>query len=821
MNHLLTLNGDRNQNDGGLMIKKMARLLVLSLFLLMYAPVWSSDWNPQEKQNTSRTELVNSKQTLKESIPELEAFIKTRLDPTDKQGQQKLIQAKMKLISAYQKMGFMEKALALVDENLNELNKPINELLAIQILSQASDFELSMGELYLAEEYILRAKKLQHKKIPPLLSAQLFQRAGNSATLLGKYEASIKDFQISMDFAELAGNRDLLIKSHINQLFPTLQLTVGKPKVVLQQIQEVVSMIPQLSSASLQGNAYITVGVLVFEQMAHFSEQNIREELLRISYQCLSQAKKLAENATNYRQLSVSSGYLAKLYLQQSRFAEAQSLTNMAIFYAQQKQMPEYLYQWYELRGRLLARNGQLDEAIATYQQAVKILAPIRNYIDLGVRSPVRSFENGVKAVYYAYADLLLQKAQQTTDSKQQQDYLYQARDAIESLKAAELENYFKDDCVATLQASQKSLETVSPGILVLYPISLPDRLVLLISSSQGIKQYSIPVTAKELKQHTLSFRRNLQSRPHNRFLYQAGQLYDWMIRPILGDIRHWQVDTLIIVADGLLRTIPFSALHDGQQFLIEQYAIANAPGFKLIDPKPLQWKDNKVLLAGLSEAVQDFSPLPNVPKELSRIESVLLAKELVGDKIVDQEYTLQEMQHKLQSSQYSVVHMATHAQFTGQHNNDFLLTYDDKLTIDKLKSLIGFGRFRDKPIELLTMSACQTALGNERAALGLAGVAIKAGARSALATLWFVDDEATSIAVTDFYQALAGKRLVPIVAQQLDKHSLPINSAQVTNRKAVSKAKALQEVQIAMIKQPRYWHPSYWAPFLLIGNWL
>ena len=115
---------------------------------------------------------------------------------------------------------------------------------------------------------------------------------------------------------------------------------------------------------------------------------------------------------------------------------------------------------------------------------------------------------------------------------------------------------------------------------------------------------------------------------------------------------------------------------------------------------------------------------------------------------------------------------------------------------MDKLQNIIGLGRFRDKPLELLTLSACKTAVGDDKAALGLAGIAVKAGARSAIATLWFVDDEATSIAVADFYR-------------------------QLLQKPGLSKAKALQIVQKKLIAQDRYWHPSYWGPFLLIGNWL
>jgi len=144
----------------------------------------------------------------------------------------------------------------------------------------------------------------------------------------------------------------------------------------------------------------------------------------------------------------------------------------------------------------------------------------------------------------------------------------------------------------------------------------------------------------------------------------------------------------------------------------------------------------------------------------------------------------------------YSIVHIASHGHFDSDAAKTFVLTYDGKLSLDELERMIRPSQIRDKPVELLTLSACQTAAGDDRAALGLAGIAVKAGARSAFATLWFVDDEASTMLVGDFYS---------------DLHNLP----------GISKAKALQKAQVKLLADPRYGHPCYWAPYLIIGNWL
>jgi CHAT domain-containing protein len=140
-------------------------------------------------------------------------------------------------------------------------------------------------------------------------------------------------------------------------------------------------------------------------------------------------------------------------------------------------------------------------------------------------------------------------------------------------------------------------------------------------------------------------------------------------------------------------------------------------------------------------------------------------------------------------------VHIASHGLVESNVKNTFVLAFDQKITMDRLAELVGLFRFRKAPLELLTLSACETAAGDDRAALGLAGVAVKAGARSALATLWFIDDAVTSDLIGEFYKQLQNPTL--------------------------SKAQALQKAQVKILKDPRYQHPNFWAPFLLINNWL
>jgi CHAT domain-containing protein len=267
--------------------------------------------------------------------------------------------------------------------------------------------------------------------------------------------------------------------------------------------------------------------------------------------------------------------------------------------------------------------------------------------------------------------------------------------------------------------------------------------------------------------------------------------MYDRLIRPILPFLQAHEVDTLVIVPDGALRSIPFAALYDGHDFLVTKYSIATELGLTLMDPKPLGRQPVSALLSGLSVPAHGYPGLPYVKAELSALKDVARSTTVLEDR----EFSLMRMEATLKTRPYSIVHIASHAQFSSDPANTFILAYDGPLTLQKLEDAVKTRRWDTNPLELLSLSACQTAIGDDRAALGLAGVAIKAGARSALASLWHVNDEAAFRVVTQFYKEL--------------------------QQPGVSKAQALQHAQLALMQDRRFRHPGYWAPFLIIGNWL
>jgi CHAT domain-containing protein len=362
-------------------------------------------------------------------------------------------------------------------------------------------------------------------------------------------------------------------------------------------------------------------------------------------------------------------------------------------------------------------------------------------------------------------------------------------RERLEELKSEELRDYFQDACLAPLQ--QTRAESVV-GSMIVYPVVLPDRTELIVSRADRLDSVRVPVRAETLVAEVSAFRSLVQNRTTRQYRRPAAALYDLLIRPIEAELRAGRVETLVFVPDRTLRGVPLAALYDREsgEFLVEKVALALIPALDLTEPRAIDREDVRTLLAGLTVARQGFPPLDAVEPELEAVGDVF-----AHTRLVDEAFRAGEVESALAEEHFGIVHIATHAQFAGDASKSFLLTYDGRLGMDQLSHMVERTRYRDEPIELLTLSACETAAGDERASLGLAGIAIRSGARSALATLWTVNDQAAADLVGEFYRQLA--------------------------EPGVSKAEALRRAQLALLAERSHRHPGYWSPFVLISNWM
>lgn len=529
-------------------------------------------------------------------------------------------------------------------------------------------------------------------------------------------------------------------------------------------------------------------------------------ELLRTAVQ---QAKQLEDR----RAESFALGTLGTLYEQKNQLEDAQKTTENALLISQSIQAGDIAYQWQWQLGRVLDRQNKKKEAIAAYDSSVKTLSSIRS--DLAATTPDLqfSFRENVEPIYRELVELLLTPESGSPSSEN----LELARQTIEALQLAELDNFFREACI---EAKETKIDEIDANAAVIYSIVIDNRLEVIASwgEKQPLRHYShamedsdANVSISRLQPNMIRGSRgrgvidiiieNEDNGTHfptpEEELQSSQKIYDFLIRPFETDLVKNETQTLVFVLDGALRNIPMSMLHDGKKYLIEKYAIALTPGLQLLEANPLSPAHLATLAAGLIDIPPEFqgffNSLENVQSEVDTIHA-----EVGGIKITNEEFTSTNLQTDLNTNPFSVVHMATHGVFSSNREDTFVLAWDGKINVDKLTTLLqSREEGRRTPIDLLVMSACQTAVGDDRATLGLAGVAIRAGARSTIASLWLVDDEATSVLMSRFYEELTQPN--------------------------TTKVEAFRNAQLSLLRDkdhPEWNRPYYWSAFVLVGNW-
>lgn len=705
-----------------------------------------------------------------------------------KQTENRLAQVDALILSAQASMelGQSKSALQTLELALGVAQQTGNRLIQATVLSHLGRTYLTLRQLPEAAEYLTQASTLaKQQHFQPVLASTL-NDLGVLAALRHQDQEALAALQDSATMAQNSKQWLLAATAHTNAARTFLRLGhADKSRIALDTALDQLKAAPPTRQKSLS-----LIGLALVYQRLITQLPQIRDPLVLRTAGVLQEASSIAGQQGDKRTLSYALGHLGHLYESEFRLDEAIQLTRRALLAAQSLDAPESLYRWQWQLGRQLATTGQLDQSILLYQQAASTLQPIRSELTQTSSDGTMGDEESVKPLFFELADLLLQRATVTSDDTGREQDLLTARDAIEAYKTAEIRDYFKDDCVDAMRARVTTFDRLSPDTAVIYPILFPSRLELLMSLPSGLKRIAVSVPADQITNEIRTFRRLIEKRTTREYLPHAQQLYDWLIRPLEPELARQHITTLVFVPDSALRTIPLSALHDGSTFLMTKFALAMTPGLTLTDPRPMNRDRLKFLTAGLTTSVQGFPALPYVADEISSIHQLYKS-----DQLINHAFQATRLEQELREGEYGVLHIATHGKFSPDVTDSFLLTFDGKLTVQGLDHLIGLFRFRQEPLELLTLSACQTGIGDDRAALGLAGVALKAGARSALATLWFINDEASATLIAEFYRQLRDP--------------------------SISKAVALQRAQRKLLSDRVYEHPAYWSPFLLLNNWL
>lgn len=600
--------------------------------------------------------------------------------------------------------------------------------------------------------------------------------------------------QVALNFYQQVGasaSNDLNVQAQVNQLSLLVDTNQDQAaKTLLPQVQQQIEALPKSQTG-------IEARINLAQTMMQMRKNNGSSLLIRDIAQILAVAVQQAQELGNPRTQAYALGSLGHVYEQTHQWQEAEKLTAQAVQLAQQINAGDISYLWQWQLGRVMKEQGKIDDAIAAYKEAVGTIKALR--ADLAAASPnvQFSFRDAVEPIHRQLVTLLVQSSEKDNDK------LKTARDVIEGLQLVELDNFFREAC---LSGNPEQVDQVDRRAAVIYPIILEDQLAIIVSlpksqqestakDNRNYRYYKSNVTRKEIEDLASSLQEKWRQDTALDFTLPILQrMYDLVLRPEAADLAASKVETLVFVSDGVLRNIPMAALYDGKQYLVENYSIALTPGLQLLAPRSRNRQNLGALVAALSESRLDFKALPNVKDEVKNIES-----EIPTQVLLNQKFTNSAFKSGVSAASYPIVHLATHGQFSSKPEETFILTWDGKIRVNELSGVLKTVQIsRNNALELLVLSACETAAGDTRSALGLAGVAVRSGARSTVATLWRVNDEASAMLVSEFYNQLV--------------------QAVKTN---VSKAEALRRAQVSILKNPKYQSPYYWAAYVLLGNWV
>ncbi|MBR8835096.1 MAG: CHAT domain-containing protein [Stigonema ocellatum SAG 48.90 = DSM 106950] len=626
------------------------------------------------------------------------------------------------------------------------------------------------------------AYRSSERRKPPLRQISIC----GSKFSLGKSLSAQQDTQGAIAYyqqaAKVSPSPMTKVQAQIKQL--SLLVSTGQQSAALTLLPEIQTQLASLppSETSIYGRIHLA------QILMKLGNQQSAVELAK----AVQQARSLEDRRSEVYAL----GSLGSVYEQTGQWSDAQDLTQKALVLAQAINAPELTYRWHWQLGRLLKKQGHIKGAIAAYDAAVSELQPIRSDLVAINREVQFSFKESVEPVYRESVELLLQ-SQETSPT---QDYLEKARLRIEALQLAELDDFFRESCLSgKFVKNDKIVEKNNPTAAIIYPIILPHQLQVIVKIPKlPLRNYWVDKPQKEVENILAQLQEYiLEPDREDEVQSLSHQVYGWLVQPIASKLEKSGVNTLVFVLDGALRSVPMATLYDGQQYLVEKYAVALSLGLQLLEPKPLTQVKLKVLAAGLVQPPGDyqkkFPPLPEIKSELKSISQAHISTTV----LLDQDFNSKNLEIQVNAVPFNVLHLATHGQFSSSAENTFILAADGPINVTQFDSLL---RQRDETrreaLEILVLSACQTAAGDNRATLGLAGVSVRAGARSTLASLWQISDKSTAILIGEFYRELA--------------------SAKVT------KAEALRRAQVTLLKKyPNYSRPGYWAPYVLVGNWL
>ena len=678
----------------------------------------------------------------------------------------------------------------------------VNPELKQKVFSSIVNSLLSMGKLELAQAAI-KTVETNYESFSSVERIEFLFNRGNvrkAIALRDRDRNDIKSFvagshQAIADYQTIAQQKETVRYRLPAQLNHLSLLTATEQ---WSKAQKLVEQIDLTSESNYPANLFTQV------QLAHslelLKQQNIT---LKYSWQDIAelylQAIAQAQQNNQQRLQSYALGYLGQLTLEQKIKLDAspQELIERALILARRINAPEIAYRWQWYLGKIYHQQQNRPRAIAFYEAALASLRELRTDIASLTQEVQFSFTEQIEPVYREFADLLLEREDVSKNE------IEKALNVIESLQVAELDNYFQDACTTF---EPRSIDKIDSQAAVIYTAIFPERLEVILAtknlspeegeniSSGKIYRHTQKISSAEIAETVQKLREYLTEPDRTTQIQElSSQLYQWLVEPFEAELFEAQPQTLVFVLDNILQNIPMSVLYDGKKYLLEKYAIAITPGLRLLNPD-LVPQERSFLAGGVSKSVrvgeQTFSALSNIENELD------VFAQSDSKVLLNTNFTPQNLLRQLDLTSASTVHIATHGQFSSNPRKTFLLLWQQLLGVQDFSNLL-FSRQKaiSEPINLLVLSACDTATGDRRAALGLAGIAVRSGASTTIATLWQVQDDSTARLMENFYQQIAQNK---------------------------NKAEALRQAQLKLwqVKDKDWRVPAFWSPYILVGNW-
>lgn len=641
-----------------------------------------------------------------------------------------------------------------------------------------STFQTATGRWSEAEDTL--TKLLKRPDLSSTERAAAWNNLGNVYRKQQRLQRAHDSYQRAYGTESAESGSSIALKARLNDT--RILFLLGQPRDAREHVHAVIGLLDHLQDGPLK-----TYGLLSTAQLAgrlsvstrKQSEPELRYRLLKTALQATDQPHSQTHRAAVQRALS-------QLYWDYGRVTEALRVARQALFSAQLREQTALSIQILGHIGRLQNSLNQRDAALQSYRDAVALLKGQSTSMLISDEDPSQL---GRRTLLEEAVEELLFAESRPNTQRESEALLDEVRQLVELQRAQAISDYYGDDCVAELREQTRGVDAIDPKTLVIYPVALYDRLELIVTGDTIRRRVTVDVSRQALEHALHNLRNNAQFAAPALYRHSAYEVYQWIIQPLEALLAEIQPDTLIFVPNATLQMVPLSALHDGERYLVERFAIASTPGLTLTQSHTSRREKLRLLIGGVSEPVQGFSALPYIEDEVNA-----LSAQYQSSVLLNQHFTQAGLVRKLSERSYPILHLASHGAFDPSAQESYVLSYDDRMGLDDIEELLTTGRYLDHPVSLLTLSACSTAAADERSALGLGGLAVKSGAQSVLASLWRVSDRASEILMQNFYREL----------------SVP----------GTSMAQALQKAQVTMLAHPQYDAPFYWSPFVLVGNW-